>query len=549
MADAAAAAATPRKRSRAGCYTCKTRKVRCERPPQAVGNDNHPETQCVNCRRLGFHCRWQAPAAGEEYIPPPKRRRAIARRHGETGENGRDEAQAQSALERHDLQDSAVSTSEPHDVQESVVSPALLSDLAASAPTQLPGEVLDLFSGFFLDSDFGSVSGSFDLSSAGEGLDFVPLPSLDTAMLQDLNMPTPFSDWPTPSPLSGEALSGKTSINSNNSSNNNNGGSSRGDMVDLHSPHTSVNPNNRRLIQHYLDVMKGYAKVDDHSKDDNNLFISAFTKSLYFPPLFHAILAFSASHLAMEDPSYAQQARALVVLAGESFDTFRHAETLEVDGLLSALFVRVKTVHMVAGSVDTFLSLIAAAADIVSIKREELTLDTRPSLTRRIIVRLAILDARATYHRIGRGQLVHLIEEIPAFSSLFARDFTASASRGALFNLLRADILRMRVAELDARLHAQMENEFVTDTPIRTSEVMGLYDDIEHEIHQWNQQMAQQMDISTPAVPAEETVLSSVAFGYNIVFSALHSALVYLYSVYASIMLPLPSSGTLANKT
>lgn len=434
-------------------------------------------------------------------------------------------------------------------MQESVVSPALLSDLAASAPTQLPGEVLDLFSGFFLDSDFGSVSGSFDLSSAGEGLDFVPLPSLDTAMLQDLNMPTPFSDWPTPSPLSGEALSGKTSINSNNSSNNNNGGSSRGDMVDLHSPHTSVNPNNRRLIQHYLDVMKGYAKVDDHSKDDNNLFISAFTKSLYFPPLFHAILAFSASHLAMEDPSYAQQARALVVLAGESFDTFRHAETLEVDGLLSALFVRVKTVHMVAGSVDTFLSLIAAAADIVSIKREELTLDTRPSLTRRIIVRLAILDARATYHRIGRGQLVHLIEEIPAFSSLFARDFTASASRGALFNLLRADILRMRVAELDARLHAQMENEFVTDTPIRTSEVMGLYDDIEHEIHQWNQQMAQQMDISTPAVPAEETVLSSVAFGYNIVFSALHSALVYLYSVYASIMLPLPSSGTLANKT
>ncbi len=392
-------------------------------------------------------------------------------------------------------------------------------DSETSTASRAPDEALDLFSDFLFDNDFGSVSATFDLNTAGEGLDFVPLPAVDTAMLQELSTSTPLPDWPTPS--SAEALS---SAQMNNSS----------DMFDLHNSHSSVNPINRRLIQNYLDVMKGYAKLDDHSRDDNNLFISAFTKSLYFPPLFHAILAFSASHLAMEDASYADPAKAFVALAGESFETFRRAENFEVDGLLSALFVRVKTVHMVAGSVDTFLSLISAAADIVSIKRNEFTLDTKPSLARRIILRLAILDARATYHRIGRGQLVHLIQDIPAFSSLFARDFTASASKGALFNLLRADILRMRVAELDTRLHAQLENEFVTEAPIRTNEVKSLYEDIEYEIEQWNSQMAQRIDISTTVVLAEEEVLSSVAFGYNIVFSALHSALVYLYTVYVS---------------
>ncbi|OAA53989.1 Zn(2)-C6 fungal-type DNA-binding domain protein [Cordyceps fumosorosea ARSEF 2679] len=508
---AEASPATPRKRSRAGCYTCKTRKVRCERRPgeaAAANDNNYPESQCANCRRLGFQCRWRAPAAGEEYLPPPKRRRAIARRRRGTSENGDDDAQAQLMAEQQDVQEESSAAR--------TLTPA--SGLAPPAPPgRLPSgeEALeDLFSGFFFDSDFGSVSGAFDLNSAGEGLDFVPLPAVDAAALQDWNMSTPFSDWPAPSsPLPGEAASSsRAPING-------------GDVVDLHGSHTSVNPNNRRLIQHYLDVMKGYAKVDDHSKDDNNLFISAFTKSLYFPPLFHAILAFSASHLAMEDDSYADQAKAFVDMAGESFATFRHAEVLEVDGLLSALFVRVKTVHMVAGSVDTFLNLIAAAADIVSIKRDEFTLDAKPSLTRRIILRLAILDARATYHRIGRGQLVQLLQEMPAFSSLFARDFTALASRGALFNLLRADILRMRVAELDAKLHTQMESEFVTDAPIRTKEVKGLYDDIEHEIHQWNEQMSQKIDISTSAFVAEEEVLSSVAFGYNIVLSALHSAL------------------------
>ncbi|EGX93374.1 hypothetical protein CCM_04748 [Cordyceps militaris CM01] len=482
------------------------RKVRCEGAPQVPGNDSHPEPRCVNCQRLGFQCRWQVPTAGEDYTPPPKRRRAPGRRRVVSSHNDHELPQQQLTVTR--------------DVQQSDAGPATLMTGSDSTTGQLLDETLDLFGGFLFGTDFGSVSGGFDLNSAGEGLDFVPLPAVDNDMLQDLNLSTPLPDWPAPS--SADALS-KTPPYSGS------------DTVDPDGSHSSIDPNNRRLIQHYLDVMKGYAKVDDHAKDDNNLFISAFTRSLYFPPLFHAILAFSASHLAMEDESYANQANAFVTLAGRSFETFRCAETCQVDGLLSALFVRVKTVHMVGGSVDTFLSLISAAADIVSTKRDELALDTEPSLTRRIIVRLAILDARATYHRIGRGQLVHLIQEIPAFSALFARHLAWSASTGALFNLLRADILRMKVAELDTRLHAQMENEFVTETPIRTIEVKSLYDDIEYEIDQWNGQMSQRMDISTDIIPGDE-VLSSLAFGYNIVLSALHSALVYLYSVY-----PLPS--------
>mgnify|MGYP005989379219 CR=1 FL=1 len=422
---------------------------------------------------------------------------------------------------------------------------------SAAEGTQPSQDQLDLFGGPGLnyDVDLGLAYGSLDLNLAGEGLDFIPLPTIDTSLLQDNNNFTAshyLDTWPAlahnqefTAPERAEATSTIVPASNNSSS------VSITDTA-VNSSNSSINPHNRHLIQHYLDVMTGYAKVDDDAKYSNNLFISAFTKSLHFPPLFHAILSFSASHLAMDDPSYLDQAADLSRLAGESFDTFRHVEDFEADGLLSALFVRVKTVHLLAGSVDSFLELITAAVDIVSAKqdRELASSNSVPGkefaspLTRRVILRLAILDGRASFFRIGGGQLVNLLRDIPAFSSLFTRQLPPKAGTDdySLLSLLRADILRMKVADLDVQLHEQLTNEFVTHAPIRLDQIKTIYNDIQYEIDQWNSKMhkeAGSVHVEQPLI--EEKVLDAAEYGYYIVLSALHSALLYLYTVYASI--------------
>lgn len=374
----------------------------------------------------------------------------------------------------------------------------------------------------------------------GEGLDFVPLPAIDTSTLQhDTDSQTAhFNSWPSLTSTSTLNLSETTTAEATITAP---AESTSGGDVNEATGNTSIGANNRHLIQHYLDVMTGYAKVDDNSKYSNNLFISAFTQSLHFPPLFHAILAFSASHLGLDDVLYLDQAASLSRLAEESFNKFRQVENIEIDGLLSALFVRAKTVHMLGSGVDSFLKLITAAVEIVSAKREHEASaagkDTTSSLTKRVLIRLAILDGRASLHRLGGGQLVNLLRTMPAFSPVFARHSppVVVAEDYALLNLLRAGILRMRVADLDVRLHEQLTSEVVTRAPVRTDEITALYEDIQQEIDQWNAAMLSKLDTSeTKSALIEHRILSPTAYGYYIVLSALHSALLYLYLVYAS---------------
>ncbi|CEJ89648.1 hypothetical protein VHEMI05479 [[Torrubiella] hemipterigena] len=521
MADASSSNPAPRRRSRAGCHTCKTRKVKCQ-------GTNGPRSSCSNCQRLGFQCRWLAPVPGEEYVPPPKRRRAVGQR-SRTEEPGKIGSPKESSITRDG--DTGLSAEIPP-------RPATDSAAQQSRVSQNPVDAIGDVDGLAFDVDFGLLYNSLDLHLVGEGLEFVPLPAIDTSsLLYDTDSPTAhFSSWPsltlTPTLNLSETVTEDATITAASES------SSGGDVTEAIGS-TSIGANNRHLIQHYLDVMTGYAKVDDNSKYSNNLFISAFTQSLHFPPLFHAILAFSASHLALDDPLYLAQAASLSRLAEESFDKFRQAENVEIDGLLSALFVRAKTVHMLASGVDSFLKLITAAVEIVSTKRDNeagaAEKDTISPLTKRILVRLAILDGRASLHRLGGGQLVNLLRTMPTFSSLFARHSPpiVVTEDYALLNLLRAGILRMRVADLDVRLYEQLTSEVITQAPVRTDEITALYKDIQQEIDRWNVAMQSKLDTSeTESALIEHRVLSPTAYGYYIVLSALHSALLYLYLVY-----------------
>ncbi|KAH7165188.1 hypothetical protein EDB81DRAFT_710566 [Dactylonectria macrodidyma] len=526
---------TSRRGSRAACYTCKIRKVRCEtvEPPPGA-EENSPSTiKCANCQRLGFQCGWRSSASGEPYVPPPKRRRTIGQRRQRSSHATatKTPSTADGPLPEADAsgQGDKQSSSAPHPLIVSMPRPKPVTDTpelrpgrseSSDDPQRQSSGVSTSPVALDLSFDLGFDSQYLDFDLAGEGLgDFLPFSNIDNSFL---DLPEAINESSTSAWQ--PAHDGSSTPHSDSLPR------ASGDLSSL------INDENRHLVQHYLEVIKGYSKVDDRTKESNNLFVSAFTQSLTFPPLLYAILAFSASHLSIRDPVYSQQASTLNRLAEETFQEFKETHETDITSLLSALFVRIKQVHVMGGSVDTLFALIGAVVDIVSTKDGERALADPNSLVRRIILRLALLDARATCFQLGGGHLVNLLRQSPSLSSIFNFNSsnTSTPPYGAAMSLLRADLYRNRVGELDTRLRKQLDAEFVTGAPIRTEEIKSLYEDIQCELDRCHRDIAhsrkgQGLDLAT------NEVLDSAEYNFYVVSSALHSSLLYLYQVY-----PLP---------
>ncbi|KAH8127509.1 hypothetical protein LI328DRAFT_164986 [Trichoderma asperelloides] len=514
-----------RVRSRAGCHTCRLRKVRCKIHTGTLEDAKEQASTCSNCKRLGLKCRWQPPAPGERVSPPPKRRQMIGRR---LSRRANEENSHSPPIPTQPLKDDAVHTLDDNDdipVFKQLIdrNQTPRSDQSNDVSSQPHSDPFELFSAapFYFDATLDYQSLELDLS--GEGLNLIPLPAVSPSVLQRPNdaQASAFNDgfslddtgntlWQFEAP----STDGDQSI-----------------LQNVKAKGPSVNEGNRQLIQHYLEVMKGYAKVEDRSKDTNNLFISAFSKSLSFPPLFYAILSFSASHLSMATPSYCEQAKVYNRLAHESFNQFAYDKTSTVDGLLSALFVRVKQVHVTAGNIDTFFELIAAAIDIVRSEEVEKALADPSSLIRRIVIRLAILDARASHYGLGGGKLVQHLRNIPTMSSIFEGEVGQTSIIGDVNSLFRADVFRMHVARLDMRIQDQLRSEFATFPPVRIEEIKSLYTSIQQQADLWEADAIKDR-LNDGEEVVEEEQLSSATYGRFTVLSALHSALLYLYTVY-----------------
>jgi hypothetical protein len=374
--------------------------------------------------------------------------------------------------------------------------------------------------------DLGPTFMDFNLDA--DGMDFIPLPAIDPSVLEsfnDLPQVDPSAFWGLV-PDDQNIASGDSNYengNSNNNNHNNDGGSET-----MASP--SVNEHNRQLVQHYLDVMKGYSKVDDPTKDASNLFISAFSRSLCFQPLFAAILAFSAAHLSIQDPYYTDQAAQLARDAQKSIKSFRRDHELEVEGLLSALFIQVKRIQVMGDDISEFLALISEAAEIISTVPGQRALEDPSTLTRGIILRLAILDARAACYRLGGGVLVKLLRSMSPLSDIFCGNRTPEtvASPGAVASLLRANVFRMQVAELDVRLQKQLTSHNITSTVLRRDEFTALSAEIQHEITLWEARSSLLGLEPYAAQGTEDRALESAAYSCSAVLSVLHSALLYL---------------------
>ncbi|KAF4437150.1 C6 zinc finger domain-containing protein [Fusarium austroafricanum] len=493
------------------------RKVKCGVDSSESSNRKKESLNCSNCQRLGFDCRWSPPAPGEQYVPPPKRRRTATQRI-ETSEetNGplpSDPPGRPSTVEEDD-QSSALS-----EMASTAGSYAMssLTDHSTEALAQLSDLQLDFFGNLSPGFDFNLISNPSDLNLAGEGLDFIPLPVIDPSVLHS-------STELVQTPALTLQMAAGTFESISKDAEHELPTAAMDEADNFVSP--TLDSTSQYLIQHYLEVMKGYSKVDDRPKNENNLFISAFSESLCFPPLLYAILAFSASHLSIQDPSYTMQAENFGSLAATSFDSFRQYHTMEgtqIEGLLSALFVRVKRVHVMAENMDSFLNLMSIATDIISTEAGEKVLQNPSTLARRILLRLAILDSRTGCYRLGGGKLVSRLRQIPSFSFLFDFSGPLNTSLGDVVHLLRADILRLRIGELDTRMHEQQQ--------VGMDEVTDLHHDIEREISRWELYSANRGGGPSSTLFKAE-VLDSPTYGCYAVLSALHSAMLYLHTVF-----------------
>ncbi|KAH8693646.1 hypothetical protein BGW36DRAFT_208713 [Talaromyces proteolyticus] len=480
-------------RSRNGCFTCRTRKVRCINADQRSipsTSGRGADRFCSNCERLGLECRWSAPEAGEEYTPPPKRRRQSVRKN---------------------LPPTAATNAVDPDASLAAASSSL-SCIEAQQPTLTEADQslpqLD-----FSDPLFGVDLDHWEMDLPFDSLDFmISVPS------------SPLASHPTQvNPPSGDSRP-PLEISWNLQS-------LTGDFRGLSS---SITDENRRLIEHYLQALQGYSKLADHPRD-SNLFLSAFSASLSFPPLFYAVLAFSSAHLAMNDPSFTDQAQMYDRMSSEYLEIFRLQQNISIEGLLSAIFVKVKKIHITGGSIEPFLNLMQMAADILSSDQGRQYLRGSPTLGRRIITRLIVLDARAASYRLGGGQFIHCARAISALSDMFPNTVRIDPATDGIMCLLQVSLLRMRVADLDLRIHQQMQSEIISTPPVRTEEVTSLYASLQAHIRAWEVSMKVSVDFENESALPPEGTLDAVGYRDYTVLSALHSTRLYLYFIY-----PLP---------
>ena len=216
----------------------------------------------------------ESSSSGEQYIPPPKRRRTAGQHRetrGETDTNRLSETPRRLSSAEEDDQSSALS-----EIASTAGSFSLdrLTDHSTEALAQFSDLQMDVFGNLDPDFDFNLRSNSFDLNFAGEGLDSIPLPVVDSSILHS-------STELTQSPLLNVPRTSRVMDSVDQTIQPEPQNVPTDDASSFVSP--TLDGTSQHLIQHYLDVMKGYSKVDDRPKNESNLFISAFFRVSLFP--------------------------------------------------------------------------------------------------------------------------------------------------------------------------------------------------------------------------------------------------------------------------
>ena len=301
--------------------------------------------------------------------------------------------------------------------------------------------------------------------------------------------------------------------------------------------------------------MQTYAKVQDRESDRDtaNLFTASFTKALSVPPLFDAIMAYSSLRLSLTSPSLVhtpdaaadRAARARVSLQSAMSSSATETRD-EIEGLLAAIFIMVKREHMLAAteSLSHIQYLLEIARCIViAPSAGPLLADTHEiqggsGFTRRIIARLAYHDCRASVFRMGGGGFVSALKSLPSLESFW--ETVDREAPGGRWGLLRANLLRLDVSQMDERVQAMLSGRIGDNCrPVDRVETRNLRREVESVITEWEQDQDATSERRTSSIGRrvlltgeEDSQISASTYNRYIVIAALHSVLLYLDRVF-----------------
>lgn len=186
-----------------------------------------------------------------------------------------------------------------------------------------------------------------------------------------------------------------------------------------------IRPEDNGLIQHYLNVMTGYAKI--RYSGDENLYGQIFSDmALFYAPLYHSVMAWTALHLAQQrsEPDSIQKARDryshAVSLMHRDQDVAHHFELS-----LITIWFALQFELLAASGITPFCRHLEFTADLVDAHRRHQKAGGQAAplgpIGSRVLVWLAAYDARASWIG-GTGRLLQNLE---LFSS--EHDFLSAA--------------------------------------------------------------------------------------------------------------------------
>ncbi|TPX18951.1 uncharacterized protein E0L32_011344 [Thyridium curvatum] len=175
----------------------------------------------------------------------------------------------------------------------------------------------------------------------------------------------------------------------------------------------SITPADHGLIQHYLNVMSQYTKM--RSSGDENMYTQIFSNmALFYPPLYHAIMAWTGIHLGQSKrqtrlvTEAEQRNSRAVVLLHQDQEIANHLELA-----LVTIWFALQFELLAARGIDSFCLHLEFAADLIDACRRQARNNDRPPnlnpISSRVLSWLGSYDARASWIG-GTGRLLQSLE-------------------------------------------------------------------------------------------------------------------------------------------
>ncbi|KAI0152157.1 hypothetical protein F4776DRAFT_652599 [Hypoxylon sp. NC0597] len=403
-------------RSKTGCSSCRRRKVRCD----------EGKPICNACTRLGLSCSYEQGRAANSAETLRYRVRFVNSRYTKTRSDGTKSNQSQSSPSG-ELQQPVTSGAENN------CEASNDDNVETRSGAQVPKAGSD-------DTVMSHPSHTVQVSAEGSSQhDVLPRtipihgpfgaslqpnpyePQIDNSYVPaffDLNMNFDLlgEDW----------LSAQTPGNATLSEPE----SSQAEVSEPGSSSTQeatvvIGPGDNRLIQHYLNVMTSYAKI--RSSGDDNIYSHIFSNmALFYPPLYNAIMAWTALHLSqtLSDPELVRKAEERYSQA-VSLTYGDQNLALHFELSIVTIWFALQFELLAARGIDSFCRHLEFAADLVDAHRRHHKAGGEATplghVGSRMLVWLGAYDSRAS----SVGGSGRLLQSLEAFCSEY--DFIDAA--------------------------------------------------------------------------------------------------------------------------